>query len=268
MGEQLATHVLLFDIHYPRHNKRAWAAVLSYLRANKRNIASLVLGGDQLDNAEISHHNQGKPLYKPVGSYRANTEGFERDILNPLEALGIPSKVWIIGNHDQWEQDMDETHPELRGCLDRPSTYRLADRGWNVIENGKAHRIGKHLTVIHGDQLKGQMGYVALTVARRAVEIYGTSVAFGHTHTMQTMSQVNPIEVKKKRAGWNVPALCDLNPDYMRNRPSAWVNGFAVVEMRPDDSFNLYPIVITKGVFSYGGKIYGGKAGWAAGEAR
>lgn len=257
MGERLTTHVLLYDLHYPKHNKAAWRAALSFIKQNT--IHGILLGGDQFDNAEISHHNDGKPLYKPVGSYRAATEGFLKDVLCPLEgAAPKAERIWIIGNHDQWEQDMDEKRPELKGCLDRPSAYDLTGRGWTVIENGKAYKISKHLTAIHGDQLRGQMGYMSARLARKAVEIYGMSVVFGHTHTCQSESQVNPVEVKKKRMGWNVPALCDLNPEYMRNRPSAWVNGFAIVELRDDATFNLYPIVITNGVFSYGGKVYCG----------
>lgn len=231
--------------------------MLDFLRQNK--VDGFLFGGDQFDNTEISHHNAAKPLYKPVGSYKRHTEGFGQDILGPLEeSLGTGTqRVWIVGNHDDWEHQLDETQPELSGCLDRISALQLCEKGWQVVQNGKAYKITRHLTAIHGDQLKGQMGYVSQRVAIRAVEIYGKSVVFGHTHTHATASQVNPIETRKKRIGWNLPAMCDLNPAYMRNRPSAWVNGFGIVEVRPDDTFNLYPIVVTDGVFSYGGKTYG-----------
>jgi predicted phosphodiesterase len=243
------------DLHYPRHSRRTWWALVDFARRNK--VHGFVFMGDQFDNAEISHHNAGKPLYKPVGSYAQYTRCFERDIMRQLPAF--KRRVWMIGNHDQWEYDMDETHPELQGALDRVTALNLYARGWDVIKNGRALALCKHLTIIHGDQLKGAMGYMGANVPRKAIDIYGKSVAFGHTHTFQVQSSVNPIEVSKKRVGWNLPVLCELNPDYMRNRPSAWVNGFGIVEVRPDGTFSLWPVVVTNGVFTFAGRTYGSK---------
>lgn len=48
------------------------------------------------------------------------------------------------------------------------------------------------------------------------------------------------------------PAACDLNPGYLRNRPSAWVNGFCVIELLDTGNFNLYPIVVSGGQCSLG----------------
>ena len=249
--------LLFYDLHYPKHNKRTWAAAMDFARQNP--LAGFLYGGDQFHNDEISHHNNGKPLYKPVGCFKENTLGFHRDILSPLEAV-LPkdcTKVWLIGNHDRWEDDMAEGHPEFKGMVDRPTTLDLADRGWVVVPNGKAYRISPNLKAIHGDQLQGIMGYMSMTPARRAVDLYG-NVVFGHTHLAQSFSKVSPVETRKKQMAWNIPAGCDLNPEYMKNRPSGWVSGFGIGEMWKG-GFNVYPVVVTDGRFSYGGKVYGKK---------
>ena len=56
---------------------------------------------------------------------------------------------------------------------------------------------------------------------------------------------------------WMTPAACDLNPTYLRNRPSAWVNGFVVIERMDGGIFNVYPIIVSGGQCSFGGTVYG-----------
>lgn len=38
------TFVLLFDLHYPKHNKAAWRAALSFIKQNT--IHGILLGGE------------------------------------------------------------------------------------------------------------------------------------------------------------------------------------------------------------------------------
>ena len=119
-----ATWVCLFDIHYPKYDKRTFNAAMQFIKASKP--AGVLLGGDQLDNEEISHHNRNKPLYRERASYKRNSEGFDRDILKPLEqAVGNAEKVWIIGNHCDWERQLIEENPELEGIIERPELLKL-----------------------------------------------------------------------------------------------------------------------------------------------
>lgn len=251
--------ILAYDLHYPKHNRSTWDALMDFISKNR--VDGFLFGGDQLDNEEISHHNAGKPLYKPVGSYKKHTDGFAR-LLDEVELFTKKSeRVWLTGNHDEWEKQIDETDPHLRGCLDRPTLLKLQKRGWQVVPNGLHYRLSKYLVAIHGDQLRGSMGYISNNAARSALQAYpGDNLIFGHTHTCQSFAQVSPVDVDHKRMAWNMPALCDLNPTFMKNRPSAWVHGFGIAEVRSDQSFNVYPIVVTKGRFSFNGVEYGSKS--------
>ena len=51
--------------------------------------------------------------------------------------------------------------------------------------------------------------------------------------------------------------LCELNPVYVRNKPNAWVNGFSIIELQDTGDFNVLPVVVSDGKFSYGGQLYG-----------
>jgi predicted phosphodiesterase len=244
------------DLHFPKHDVPTVRAMMDFICRNK--IHAIVLGGDQLDNEEISRHNIGKNLYKPTGSFKRNEENFDKHFLTPLEKLVKGAdKHWIIGNHCDWERQLAETQPELDGCFDRTINLRLKKRGWNIIENGKCLKVGK-LAVIHGDQLSTGFG-AGTYPTKRALEIYMKSVLFGHTHQAQSFAKVCPVENTQRYMAWSSPVLCKLNPTYMKNKPCAWINGFSIIEVVPSGDFNVFPIVVTKGRFSFGGKVYGNK---------
>jgi hypothetical protein len=241
------------DLHYPKHDVATWKALLDFIGRNK--VDGFIFGGDQMDNEEISRFTIGKGLYKPTGSFKRNEEQFDVHILTPLEKLlKGAKKYWIVGNHDLREASLNESQPELKGCFDRTVNLRLKQRGWKIIENGKCLRVGK-LAVIHGDQLTSAGGFPA----RRALDTYMRSVLCGHFHYAQSFSKVCPVEQSQKYMGWASPCLCRTNPEYMKNRPSNWVNGFTVIEVQPGGNFNLYPVIVSNGKFSFGGKVYGNK---------
>lgn len=247
-----------FDLHFPKYSKPTFKAMLELIADIKPDV--FCFGGDQLDNEEISHHNRRKPLYKPRGSYDRNTTKFDSEILKPLEALMLgKEKVWIIGNHCNWEYEFVESHPEFEGTIERPKLLKLESRGWEIIPLGYAKRIG-HLNIIHGEVLTGIGNQAGMYPSRKAVEVYGDNVLAGHTHSPQSFAKVSPVEQKNKHMGWIAPILGSTNPTYLENRPSAWLNGFVLIEFYDNGFFNLYPIITFGGRFSYAGKVYGGKS--------
>jgi len=253
-----ASHLVVFapDLHFPLVDWPTWKALLDFIGRNKVN--GFIFGGDQFDNAEISHHNHGKHLFKPTGAFKRNEQRFEAEILTPLEKhLKRADKHWIVGNHDRWELDLDETQPELQGCFDRTQNLKLKSRGWKIVPNCKSMSVGK-LIVCHGDSLSSGFG-AGTFPTRKAIDVYMKSVLFGHVHYAQSFSKVSPVEHSQKYMAWSSPALCKTNPAYMKNRPSSWVNGFTAIELLQGGNFNCYPIVVTKGRFSFGGRVYGSK---------
>lgn len=249
--------VVGYDLHFPEHDKATVAVMREVIRDIKPEI--FVFGGDQFNNANISHHNAKKPLYKPVGSYKRDTLRFDAEILRPLEDdLEVCEKHWIIGNHDDWEREYVEMHPEFEGWVERPTALRLEERGWKITQLGHAVKLG-HLNVIHGEILTGIGNQAGMYPSRKAVELYGDNVLAGHTHAPQSFARISPVEQKKKHMGWIAPILGAVNPVYLENRPTAWMSGFVVIEFYGEGMFNLYPIMTFKGECAYGGKHYTGR---------
>lgn len=244
------------DLHFPQYSKPTWAAMMQVIADLRPQV--FVFGGDQFDNAEISHHNRKKPLYKPRRAYLDNQEKFDESILTPLEqALGKScERAWIIGNHDDWEFQFVEEHPELEGLVDRPTSLGLAKRGWKIIPLGHAYVLG-NLNIIHGEILTGIGNQAGIFPSKKAMELYASNVLAGHTHSPQSFTKVSPVEKRKKYMAWIAPILGAINPDYLRNRPTSWLTGFTVVECYGAGMFNVYPVICIDGQCAYGGKLYG-----------
>lgn len=251
--------VWAFDIHSPKIHRPTLNALLHYISDNTDQIVGFGFGGDQLDNEEISHHNKKKIIFRSPGSYRRNTDFFDREILSPIEAQLRPdtAKVWISGNHDDWENQLVQEQPELLGTVERPLLLNVEKRGWEFVPTGSIYKLGK-LSVIHGETLTGLGNQASLYHAKRAVEAYGRSVLYGHIHSAQSYTRVAPFSQTEKHMAWCSPIIGITNPTYLRNRPTAWINGFTIVEVQINGNFNVYPIVVTNGRFRFGGVTYGG----------
>lgn len=249
--EEIKTHVALFDIHYPKINKAAIKAALQFLEQNK--VDSLTLGGDQFHFDCISHHTKGKGLYRLPNAYEEDVTGFDREILKPIEERlqKHVKKVYHIGNHERFENDLIEEQPQLKGTIDHVKNLKLKERGWDVIPLGHCSKIGK-LIVAHGEILPSSK-----YPAQKAVELYENSVLVGHTHAPQSYAKISPVEKTKKHIGYVSPCMCDVNPSYLKNGPTNWLTGINIIETRKNGEFNLYQCIITNGKFSFAGKLYG-----------
>jgi hypothetical protein len=241
-------------LHLPKYDRPTFLAMLALMRDIRPH--GFIFGGDQFDNAEISHHNKAKHIHKKRGSYKGNLEHFDAEILRPLESImANREKVWIIGSHDDWERQLIEENPEFEGWMERAQALRLEERGWEIVPLGHAKRLGQ-LNVIHGEILTGIGNQGGAFPSRKAVELCGSSVLAGHTRSPQSFTRVSPVEQKKKHCGWINPILGATNPDYLRNRPTAWLSGFSVVEVyNASGFFNCYPIVVINGKFAYAGRV-------------
>lgn len=252
------TYIFAPDLHFPLVHWPSWNAMMDFIKSNK--IDGFVFGGDQFDNQEVSPHTRGKHLLREGKRLSAHTTQFNKLILTPLEKA-LPKtceKVWIEGNHCWWLNAFIEEHPELQGSLERPALLGLEEKKWKVVDCGKSFKKGK-LTFIHGDTLSGIGNQVSGIPAKKALDAYAANVLFGHFHTLQTFTKLMPQDQTQKWTATCSPILGATNPSYLRNRPTAWLNGFTIVEFQDSGEFNMFPVVVIKGSFAYGGKTYGGK---------
>ena len=250
MARKPQTFVALFDLHFPEIHEPTVACLYEFLENNR--VDGFVWGGDDLDNAMLSPHNKDK-VEKTSVSYLDTVKRFDENIFTPIEKL-LPRnavKVAIRGNHQDWEDQYIEKHPNMKG-LESHKLMRLKERGWKVVPCGESYSYGK-LTFMHGEWLGGQLH------ARKCVDTMCESTLYGHFHSFQAFTKILPYNKTEKWMAMSAPIGGQVNPEWVRNAPNGWVNGFVIIEFHPDGCFNCYPVITSRGRFSYGGRIYGSK---------
>jgi len=252
--------VALFDLHYgyerdsarhrrPLHDAKAMRVALQFLAAFKPH--DIILGGDILDCGVISHHNQRRPGRTEGFRLLSDAKELRTAFIDEIEKQTQAKKYYIIGNHEDWLDDLIDTEPGLEGVVNLQSLLSLDDQ-WQIIPQGKHLNLGK-LTFLHGDQLRG-----GEHVAKAAVIAYERSVRFGHFHTFQAYTKTSALDIKQGRSGVVVPCLCTKGPKYGEGAPNRWVQGFNYGYLSPDGSYSDYVALIVNGRAIVEGKEYRG----------
>jgi len=240
--------ILLPDIHHPHHSKPCLNLVNQLIKDIKPDY--LIYQGDQLNMDTLCHWNEDKQREMEGKRLLSEYEAFDREILKPHEKLTGPKckKVWLIGNHEYWVEKYLDNHPGFEGIIEPENYLKLKARGFEIIKFNDIYKIGK-LNVIHGY-------YTNQYHAAKTVTAFEGNVVYAHAHTSQEFTKTTPRDIKDFHSATSLPCLCDLNPDYMKNRPSSWVNGFGVVYVLPNGNFNLYRVIIADNSFVFNGKHY------------
>lgn len=251
-------YVALWDIHWgyerrgghkiPIHNPKSLSAVLAFLADFRPH--TLIWGGDILDLGAISHHNKNNR--RAVEGLRVLEDAQEAKLWM-AEARDACEKgaaeVFIKGNHEDWLEDILDDYPGLEGVLSVEALLNLT--GAKVVAQGGSYRLGK-CWFIHGDQFRGG----GSNVAKKAVEVYGRNVRFGHFHKYEAYSKFSAVDESDVKTGICVPSLCTRGPKYLEGAPNQWSNGFLYGYLHPDGTFTDYVPVIVNGRFSALGKTY------------
>lgn len=253
--------VFLVDLHYgyerdvyrhkvALHDPKVMSIALQFIQDFKPD--EIILGGDMLDCGCISHHNRHKAGRLEGLRLQSDAEEFDAVFLSHLSKLHRRTKLtYIIGNHEDWLNDLVDEWPGLENIVD---IKRLLDlRHWNVIAQGKAYHLGK-LTFIHGDQMKGS----GETAAKRAVLLWERSVRLGHWHTFSAYTKTSAMDIKFPRTGVLLPCMCTRGPKYGEGKANSWVQGFSYGYMRPDGSYSDYVALIVNNRVIIEGKEYTG----------
>ncbi len=242
--------VLLPDIHHPHTDERSMEAVNRFIFDYEPD--ELVYMGDQISLDCISFWNRNKPLLKEGQRLMRDYDDFNKDILEVHENITRSDirRTFMMGNHEERINTYVEKNPELEDFIDITRHLQLIERGYKIIPYNEYHRVGK-LYVIHGF-------YYNMYHSKKTVDNFEGNVVYAHVHNPQMYTKISPVDRKGYHMATSLPCLCNIKPDYHKNAPNHWVNGFGIVEHLPATGFfNLYVITIVEGSFMYNGTYYG-----------
>jgi len=137
--------------------------------------------------------------------------------------------------------------PDLRGYIELQNNL---PKGWNIVSMNMPYRPTPHAVLIHGGSRSG------IHHAKAIVSAYHKTVFYGHFHTKQAFMDVSPIDVQEYYLGESVACLCNLNPDFMKNRPNAWTHGFLIMYIDEQGIFYPLQIPIVNNRFMAEGRLY------------
>lgn len=235
----------------PLHEEKAINCMMAVAQDFKPDI--WIEGGDNLDCGPVSHWLKDKHKAKKDLDLGKDCDLYSKLVLDEVNAMkSVKEKYWLIGNHEDWLQDVIEANPGLESALDW-KTLLPGLKSWKVVEQGGFVALGKYLRFIHGDTLTGTSN-----VTNNAAQKYKNSIRFGHFHSYQTATRYNPFDNHDVNTAIMVPGLCRKNPNYLAGKPSQWLNGFLYGYLNDDGTFHDYVALIINGKTVINGKTYQG----------
>ena len=239
--------IVLFDIHYPDHNKACINIIEKAIKVLKPDY--LIFGGDQLHLDCISHHNKGKVKLLENRRLYQDYRGFQKHILDRLEK-SLPAKskkYFMIGNHEYWIDRLLEESPQLEGLINIENNLNLQD--YTIIPFNEMLSIGE-INIIHGI-------FTNKYHSEHHLRVYQKMLFYGHLHTNQVYTQVTPKGAFPRQAV-GVGCLCNKNAHYLRNKPNDWLHQFLIFYLFADGSFVYETPIILNNRTIINGKVING----------
>jgi len=100
-----------------------------------------------------------------------------------------PKTYWLRGNHEDWVIQYEEEHPEMHGLVDiekRQGVYKFFDDVTVVPYREYVSIDGVAFT--HSPIMANRQPVSGVYAIKRALELFDTSVVFGHIHRLETMT--------------------------------------------------------------------------------
>ena len=240
--------LFLPDAHIPHQNDSVIKAILKLTEDIKFDKFALL--GDFMDLGCISHWNRNK--HRTLEMRRLKEDYIlGNSILDEFDKR-LPQdceKHYLEGNHEDWANQLLEEMPQLEGLVEPRELLYLDKRGYKFYPYNDIVKFGR-LFVTHGM-------YVGANPIKKHLDELKVNIMFAHTHTQGMRLSASPAR-EIAFSGYNIGSICDLNPDFMRNRPSAWTHGFAVVYFFPNGYFDVQLVRVVKGSFIFNNKLYDG----------
>jgi predicted phosphodiesterase len=245
--------LILADIQFPQHNAELLKNVEKYMADEKWD--DLIYLGDALDMDAISHHafEEGNNRALEGKRLKKDYELFASILRRHKKLVGNKCNITFFkGNHEEWADQFVDKYPTLEGMIEMEDNLPFKELGIDIIRPRRWKKIGKVL-FIHGDIGRG---YVPTVHAKKVVELYNMNVVYGHHHSFQAYTRVSPMGIEETHTAYCLPAVADISPEWNKDQPNAWLNGFGVMFYN-EDNFTLMPIVAVHNKFiAPNGKAY------------
>jgi predicted phosphodiesterase len=237
------TKLICGDIHYPFDDSRAVNIMLKIQQHCRPE--TVILNGDILDFAELSHFTRDKLEDKPIRE--SITDACE--LIEKLQRYS--DVVYHMGNHEaRLQKYLLSNAPEVEHLI---KFNKLINTELNIpikiVESIGRDTMEKYfddqLLVGHFNRVSRYSAYTA----KMLVEDYKVNIVQSHTHRLGNFFTTG---VDRIYQGHEAGCLCDVHPVYTHS-PN-WQQGFLMCY----DAFNIETVRIRDGECLYRGRMYKG----------
>jgi hypothetical protein len=224
-GERI---VIVSDLQFPFHDERTWGAVRRFVNDFQPNI--IVWNGDVGDMYSISCFDKNP---RRAFTFADEMIALRIFLFEHRARWASATHYFLFGNHEDRAQTYLRQHPELAGLVDLRSILQLID--FNVVPyGGVVDYVG--LAITHGTR------YSSLPngTARMHAQTIGGSGVVGHSHRVGRWTYT---DLRGTHTFYESGCLCRLDPDYIRQRPPNWQQGF-IAGIVHRNKVHLHPMAI------------------------
>lgn len=226
------------DWHSGALNKATYNILKKHALTLPPEMRNLIINGDFLDANHLMKRGDGFTKWfkrsDGIDEYFIPLSEEEiawgNEILDDLQTV-FNEIVFLEGNHD-WRYDWFSSivSPDYKHNFNYRKLLKFDERKIDYVKYNDWLDWGEKLSITHGM-------YHGTTCHKKHYEASGgKSVIFSHVHYYGCKS----FQVRgDTRQVYSLPAMCDLNPDYIKNNETNWSNGYGFITMRPDSRFNF-----------------------------
>jgi len=251
--KEIQKGLLIADTHYPFYDKPTFSIAKQI--SNDIKPDKLIFLGDNWDAYGTSKYTQQNAEDGLIETYNEMLK-FKEEIFIPLQESTKNKKletILLLGNHDGQRLVHYFRRLQEVGNL---NLYNYWKNKFNfkkifeckVIEYNDSLKIGK-CNIIHGE--KHNKFHTA-----SHLDLYMGSVQTGHLHTTQIYTRISKGNIPYQ--GISIPAMGDINPEYMNKMANKWINGLCVDYFMPDGTFFYDIVQVIKKKTIFQGKLYTG----------
>ena len=209
---------------------------------------TVILGGDAHDFTSVGQWIADQSRERLGGTLKENYKQLKSVALTPIQrAAPKAKKIYLRGNHERWIDLAVERDPNGVGFWELEGNLTPE---WEIYAENVPYKASKHLYYIHGL-------YINEFHAKKTALAYHKNVCYGHIHDIQVHTLVSPIDEAQFFKAQSCGCLCHVNPQYMRNKPNKWVNGFNFAYVEKETGyFSDVQVYIVENKFWANGKRY------------
>jgi hypothetical protein len=228
--------LVVHDFHTPYEDKKSWKAVKKYVE----DIGhwDYFIFSELMELRELSKFDENMDIPDELETSYEYAKNFLGEAEELLRRKNKDCQIiYLQGNHEfrATNESRKLKNKRFKGNFDIPKKLDLKGKNvkWVKSWEGQNFRVGRsHFS--HGL-------YYGVHHAKKHVLAWGECIYYGHTHDVQEY----PLVTKGKNrtiVGKSLGCMCQLNPEYMRNKPSDWQQAFACFMWMPNGNFTEHTV--------------------------